>query len=180
MAADSATATASTHPAGALAAARATRATPAGGHGSPRLTGWWPRTRYRASLADTAMPHSMATANPAAPSRCSCADHAAKAGMAPKFTVSARLSKPWPNADSVPVRRATAPSTQSAAMAAPISAAASHRGAWETTASPAASPAPSPASVIQLAGERTCGRKDTAGSAAVRGGATLTGGPPLW
>jgi hypothetical protein len=127
MAADSATATASTHPAGTPAAARATRATPAGGHGSPRLTGWWPRTRYRASRAATATPHKIAAANPAAPSRCNCPDHAAKAGTTPKLTMSARLSKPWPNADAVPVRRATAPSKQSAAMAAPTSAATSHR-----------------------------------------------------
>ena len=127
MAAHSATATASTQPAGTPAAARAPRATPAGGHGSPRLTGWWPRTRYRASLAVTAMPHSMATANPAAPSRCSGPDQAARAGTAPKLTVSARLSKPWPNAEAVPVRRATAPSTASAAMATPISTAATHR-----------------------------------------------------
>ena len=109
MAADSATATASTHQAGASAAARTTRATPAGGHGSPRLTGWWPRTRYRASVAATAMPHSRAMANPAGPIRCSCADQAAKAGTAPKLTVSARVSKPWPNADAVPVWRATGP-----------------------------------------------------------------------
>lgn len=94
MAADSATATASTHPAGAPAAATATRATPAGGHGSPRLTGWCPRTRYRASRAATATPHSKAAANPAGPSRCSGTDQAAKAGTAPKLTVSARLSKP--------------------------------------------------------------------------------------
>lgn len=104
------------------------------------------------------MPHSMAAANPAAPSWCSCADQAAKAGTAPKLTVSARLSKPWPNADAVPVRRATAPSIKSATMAAPISAATTHRAPRETTTSPAASPAASPASVIQLAGLRMCGR----------------------
>lgn len=39
MATDSATATASTHPAGAPDATRAAKATPAGGHGSPQLTG---------------------------------------------------------------------------------------------------------------------------------------------
>lgn len=158
MATDSAVAAASTHPAGTPAAASVTRATPAGGHGSPRLTGWWPRTRYRASLAVTAMPHSMDAANPAAPSPCSCADQAAKAGTAPKLIVSARLSKPWPNADVVPVRRATAPSMKSATMAAPTSAATSHRALRETTASPAASAAASPASVNQLPGQRMCGR----------------------
>jgi hypothetical protein len=65
-------------------------------------------------------------------------------------------------------------------MAAPISTAASQAAPWETTVSPAARPTARPASVIQLAGWRMCGRYDMAGSAAVRGGAMLTGWPPLW